>query len=640
MAESLNILLIEGRGGLARALLSSQTQIHVTHADRMAKAIALAAPARAAGGFSAILVDLALPDCQGLEAYRRAAGLLPGTPVLALTHDEDAAMVETLIAEGAQACLERDGLDGGALARAMQQAVLRSRAETRRFRTLFDSAPIGILLAAGRRVLMANPAAQELLGYGESEFASVSVLDLFPAAAKPILEGALDATAGAIPESRFSVDIARKQDGPLRCCVYVTGAAVNDAPAVALYLAALEEPEAEAPGSARLGARDHERQARKMEALGRLAGGVAHDFNNLLTAINGYSEHLLTLPGVEGPVASGLKAIKRAGETAASMTRGLMSFSRSEGGSAKPVNVDAAVREMAPMLQRLLGARVDFRVRPEAGAAAVLLEPGQLEQLLLNLCVNARDAMPEGGVLTLTTAVQDVGVGDVFTHLATGEGPHVTICVEDTGMGMGPETLECIFEPFYTTKRGGRGTGLGLATVYGIVGQAGGGISVESEVGAGSRFRIALSRATAEAPVAPSETGNAWTQSAGETVLVVEDEPSLREMILMILGRYGFQLVEAASAAEAMDIVSADPSAVDLVVTDVMLRGEGGHEMSESMQAVKPGLRTLFISGHSLESLADRGIIVPADAFLEKPFSPAQLAALVRTLLDTARKAH
>jgi two-component system cell cycle sensor histidine kinase/response regulator CckA len=651
MPENLSILLIENRGGIARALLSSQAGFTVVHADRLSKASALCSQPESQGAYQAILVDLALPESKGIDSFRRAAALLPGAPLVALYQGEVPGLAETAIAEGAQACLNKDGLDGGALAQALRQAVLRSRAEGRRFRALLDSAPIGILLAAGRRVIMANPSGLEILGRTEAELSQASVLDLFPEAVRPGLEKALDTADGDIPQARFTAELDRPDGSAQACQVFVTGAMLNNAPAVALYLATVEglpapasmQAESASPASAK-----HIRQARKMEALGRLAGGVAHDFNNLLTAINGYSEHLLTLPGAEGALASGLKAIRRAGDTAAALTRSLMSFSRSDGGEARSVRVDAAINEMAPVLQRLVGDVVEFRVKLEAGNAAVRLEPGQLEQLVLNLCVNARDAMPAGGSLTLTTSVQDVEPHSLFTHLAAkpgGSGEHVLISVQDSGTGMGAETLECLFEPFYTTKRGGRGTGLGLATVYGIVSQANGGINVESAPGRGSRFRIYLARDASAA-----ETGEDSAEGSGkdavwkpqpnrETVLVVEDEPSLREMILAILQRYGFALIEAASAAEAMDIVTERPDEIDLVVTDVMLRGEGGHELAEALQSVKPGLRTVFISGHSLESLADLGITVPADAFLEKPFSPAQLAAKVRSVLDAARKA-
>ena len=656
MPEILSLLLIENRGGIARALLSSQPGFTVVHADRLSKASALCAQS-GPGAFQIVLVDLSLPESKGIESFRRASALLPGAPLVTIDHGQDPDLAETAIAEGAQACLSKDGLDGGSLAQALRQAVLRHRAEGRRYRALFDSAPIGILLAAGRRVAMANPAGLEIIGRSETDLSHCSVLDLFPEGVRPQLEKALDAAEGEIPQARFSVDLDRPNASSLRCQVFVTGAMLNNAPAVALYLAENESLPA-----------DHLRQSRKMDALGRLAGGVAHDFNNLLTTINGYSEHLLTLPGAEGALASGLKAIRRAGDTAAAMTRGLMSFSHTEGGESRSVRVDAAITDMAPVLKRLAGNGTEFRIKLEAGDASVRLEPGQLEQLVLNLCVNARDAMPDGGVLTLTTSLEDPA-GDAgalphdgpfpafthFTHLApeAATGGRIVIAVQDNGIGMGPDTLECLFEPFYTTKRGGRGTGLGLAAVYGIVSQARGGINVSSAPGKGSRIQIHLIPELIPASIPEqTEAGNGghasqaasavqgWNpQPIRDTILVVEDEPSLREMILAILERYGFAMLEAASADEAMEIVAENPAAVDLVLTDVMLRGDSGHELSESLQAVKPGLRTVFISGHSLESLADRDILVPADAFLEKPFSPAQLAAKVRSVLDSARKA-
>jgi signal transduction histidine kinase len=500
---------------------------------------------------------------------------------------------------------------------------------------------------------MANPAALEILGRPETALGHLSVLDLFPVSSRTLLEKALDAGPGEIQETRFAAELQRPDGTTLRCQAYVTAAVVNDAPAVALYLASLEDkagtPIAASDAVDGAGERadegsrpspvGHILQGRKMDALERLAGGIAHDFNNLLTAINGYSEHLLTMPGATGSMESGLKAIRRAGETAAAMTRSLMSFSRTGNDEARPVPVDASILEMAPMLRRLLGASVELRVEPGAGTAAVLLEPGQLEQVILNLCVNARDAMPQGGVLTLSTSREEPDPGEAFTHMAPGNGPHVIIKVGDTGTGMGRETLECLFEPFFTTKQGGRGTGLGLATVYGIVSAAHGGIDVSSGPGEGSVFRIFLAVSEVEAEKGIPASEPVWKSRANsETVLVVEDEPSLREMIVTILERFGFKPIQAATADEAEDIVAARADEVDLVVTDVMLRGEGGHELAETLQVIKPGLRTVFISGHSLESLADRDIIVPADAFLEKPFTPAQLAAKVRFVLDSARK--
>lgn len=655
--ETLGILIIEGKSGLARALLAGRPGFRIVHAERMAKAEALAIPARAAGGFAAIVIDLSLPDCQGREAYRRAAALLPGTPMVALLRDAEPDLAETLIAEGAQACLEHEGLDGSALASAVRQAVARRRAELKRFRSLFDAAPMGILLAAGRRVLLANAAAQEILGYDEEGFAAFSVLEPFPPAARPILEGALDAPAPA--DARFSADLVRRDGSLARCRVHMAAATLNDAPVAALFLTPLAGEDAASPGAASDGA-SHTgpaRQARKMEALGRFAEGVAHDFANLLTAINGHSEHLLTLSGGAGPLAGGLRSIHRAGEQAADLARKLHSLTGADGGEAAPVAVDAALRDMEPVLRRMLGPEIDLRMEARAGAAAVMLEPGRLDQIILSLCANARDAMPQGGVLRVAAEAVEIDPATRFTHLAAGPGPAVAIRVEDEGSGMGPETLERLFEPFYSTKRGGRGKGTSLTAVYGIVEKAGGGIEVESAPGSGSRFRVLFPRvavpaAQAEAGLASAGATAKATEPArapqaapdpsapeGATVLVVEDEPSLREMIQAILARSGYAVLAAGSVEEAERIAAERGGEIDLIVTDVMLRGdEGGDGLAARLQTLRPGLRALFISGHPLEILAERGIHVPEDAFLEKPFTPSRLALRVRALLEASRK--
>jgi two-component system cell cycle sensor histidine kinase/response regulator CckA len=645
--ETLGILIIEGKGGIVRALLASRPGFKIIHADRMAKAEALAAPARAAGGFAAIVVDLGLPDCQDEEAHRRATALSPGTPIVALQRKSDPALAETLILAGAQACLEREGLDGGALAASIRQAVLRRRAETRRFRSLFDAAPMGILLAAGRRVLMANSAAQELLGYDEAGFASLSILTPFPPAARPLLEGALDAPAP--PEARFTADLSRHAGSSVRCRVDLAAAVLNDAPVMALFLTPLAEVSEEEPGNAKAAdSGSPALQLRKMEALNRFAEGVAHDFGNLLTTINGYSEHLLALSGDSGPMAGGLRAIHSAGESAADLARKLAGASQSEGGEPVSVVVDAALRELEPILLRMLGPGIDLRLETGAGEAAVALPPGRLERILMNLCSNARDAMPEGGILRVATEAMEIVPETGFTHLAAGPGAAVALKVEDEGIGMGPEVLERLFEPFFSTKRGGRGRGMALASVYGMVEKCGGGISVESVPGKGSRFRIALprgepipaagAREAAGAGLSAEKTATAMPGKTRGNILVAEDEPSLREMIQAILELGGFAVVTANSSDTAEE-VAAGRQDLDLLITDVMLRGdEGGDALAARLQAMRPGLRALFISGHSLETLTDKGIRIPAEAFVEKPFTPGQLLAKVRSLLNVARE--
>jgi signal transduction histidine kinase/ActR/RegA family two-component response regulator len=461
--------------------------------------------------------------------------------------------------------------------------------------------------------------------------AAISVLDPFPPAARPILENALDSREPA--PARFAAELARKDGGAASCRVHVS-AAWNDGPVAALFLEAL--PTADAPESVPA---NPGRQALKMEALGRMASGLAHDLSNLLAVVNGYSDHLLAQAGPVGSVTAGLKAIRRAGQSAADLARGLAEVVAGGGGETRPVGVDAALREQEPALRRILGEGIGLRLDLRAGTAAVLLEAGQLERALGNLCSNAREAMPAGGVVGISTEAVEIGSDAGFTHLSADPGPGVSITVEDTGLGMDAAALERLFEPFFTTKRGGRGLGMGLAAVYGMAARAGGGLAVESAPGAGSRFRLCLPRhvASAREDAAVGRASPA-VPAPGGSVLVIDDEPYLREMIQAILERAGFTVAGASDSDEAEALLARGPGEVDLVITDVMLPGETGHDLAARLSALKPGLRVLYISGHSRESLADRGIEVPADAFLEKPFTPARLAAAAKALLEAARE--
>ncbi len=640
----LTILLVEGRNGLISAMLAAEPNFKFLRTDRLTAAVRLLAESRSAGySCDLILIDLTTsaaalsPEDEGLDAFRLARALFPGIPIVTLGKSASGHIAEAMINEGAQACLQRDELDEKVLAVALRQAVLRNRAETRRFRALFDSAPIGILLAVGRRVVMANPDSLTTLGRSEDELNRLSILDLFPTHSRVLLEKALDADgAREIPEARFDAEISRP-DGTIRKCrVFVKGALLNNAPAVALYLAAM----AESSGVPERQDADQLHQTRKMEALARLAGGVAHDFNNLLTSINGYSEHLLTLTPEAGPVNHGLNAIRRAGQTAADMTRRLLSFSHAESAGKKTLCLDAALVVLAPQLEKVLGQAIELRWALRAPNVWVAIEPNQLEQLVMSLCLNAKEAMPHGGFLTLAT---DPPTSDAnrYSHLTPVAGNCVTLTLEDTGIGMTRTTLENLFEPFFSTKQGGYGTGLGLATVYGMVNQLGGGIAVTSTLGAGSRFEISLCVGVEMFEKKPQvvDVQKSWnTEGNQETILVVEDDSSLRDMLRTVLEQFGYTVQETASVSEALTILEGMPESIDLIVTDVMLRGEGGDVLWEKIQVLKPDQRMLFISGHSHEYLAEHGIAIPANAFLEKPFTPPKLAARVRSLLDSAAR--
>ncbi|MDB5313122.1 MAG: Blue-light-activated protein, partial [Gemmataceae bacterium] len=373
------------------------------------------------------------------------------------------------------------------------------------------------------------------------------------------------------------------------------------------------------------------RQAQKMEAVGRLAAGVAHDFNNLLTIINGYSEIVLdTLPAAD-PNRDLLAEIRNAGERSAGLTRQLLAFSRQTVLESRVLDPNALVRDAEKLLRRLIGEDVALTAHLAPDAGRILADPGQLEQALVNLCVNARDAMPEGGELTVRTRNEDVG-GD---RPDARPGPYVVITVTDTGHGMDEATKARIFEPFFTTKGVGQGTGLGLAMVYGFVRQSGGFVAVESEPGRGTRFDVYLPRASA-APKPGSGVVPGPVPRGTETILLVEDEAAVRGLARHVLAGCGYTVLEAAHGREAVRVAEAHRGKVDLVVTDVVMPGGmGGRRVAEAVAAAHPEAKVLYVSGYTDDAVVRHGVTEAGTAFLQKPFTPAVLARKVREVLDS-----
>jgi CheY-like chemotaxis protein len=368
-----------------------------------------------------------------------------------------------------------------------------------------------------------------------------------------------------------------------------------------------------------------------MESIGRLAGGVAHDFNNQLTVINGYSALALrhTEPG--DPRFHGLTEILRAGERAADLVRQLLAFSRRQALQPEILDLNATVSDMEKMLHRLVGEDVEIVVRLDPAIAPILADRHQIEQVIMNLAVNARDAMPAGGTLTLETGQRQLEGVCGTCHEQIRPGTYAELAVRDTGMGMDAHTLEHLFEPFLTTKGVGRGTGLGLSTVQGIVIQSGGHVEVESELGKGSAFRVHLP--VAELPaVRPSALPVADAVGGAETILLVEDQEEVRKFIATILGEYGYQVVQAQDAAQALRLCAAQP--VDLLVTDVVMPKMSGVELARRARLALPGLRALFISGYSEETHQREWASLEDEKFLQKPFSPEALAKKVREVLE------
>lgn len=376
-------------------------------------------------------------------------------------------------------------------------------------------------------------------------------------------------------------------------------------------------------------------QARKMEAIGRLAGGVAHDFNNILTGIQGYTQLSLEEIPADADVRLNLEEIGRAAERAARLTRQLLAFSRRQMMQPRVVDPNETVEELRDMLTRLIGEDVALSTALSPGAGCVLVDPGQLEQVIVNLSVNARDAMPTGGEVTIRTAGVRLEAGDLVDADGLKPGEYVELDVSDTGSGMPPEVIDRMFEPFFTTKEFGKGTGLGLSTVYGVVKQSGGHIRVESRPGAGTTFRVLFPRVEGEPERLPERPAPA-IEHAGETILLVEDDTAVRNLAGRVLRRRGYQVVEARDGAEAWVVFRSDPNAIHLVLSDVVMPELGGRELIERVVSARPGLPAILMSGYTDDVILRHGAREVGAGFLEKPFTPDGLAERVRAALDGA----
>ncbi len=375
------------------------------------------------------------------------------------------------------------------------------------------------------------------------------------------------------------------------------------------------------------------RQSQKMEAIGQLAGGIAHDFNNLLTTVIGYSNMALNQLSPHEPIREEIAEIQKAGERAANLTRQLLAFSRKQLFEPRVLDVNALIMESTRMLARLIGEHIRFVTDLEPALGHVRADPGQIEQVIVNLVVNARDAMPDGGTLTIRTRNAGADGAPRRARYGAPLWPHVVISVEDTGMGIDAETQKRIFEPFFTTKEKPHGTGLGLATVYGIVSQSGGQVVVDSEPGHGARFDIFLPLAEEAPEVRPPAEAPAVGRGS-ETILLVEDEDAVRDLTRRCLEARGYQVIQASSAEEAEEVLATRPMHLDLLLTDVVMPGASGPELARRLQADRSDLNVLFVSGYTDDSMAAHRVLDPGASFLQKPFTPDTLARKVREVLD------
>jgi signal transduction histidine kinase/CheY-like chemotaxis protein len=374
-------------------------------------------------------------------------------------------------------------------------------------------------------------------------------------------------------------------------------------------------------------------QARRMEAVGRLAGGIAHDFNNLLTIIKGYTE--LARQRAEGLPAlrNDIERIDDASERAAALVRQLLAFSRKQVLQPKNIDLNSIVNGVEQLLRRLMGEDIRIHTKLAADVGTIKADPSQIEQVLMNLLVNARDAMPRGGRLVIETCNAELDQVYAIEHVSVRPGRYVMLAVSDSGMGMSPETAAHIFEPFFTTKGGSRGTGLGLATSYGIVKQSGGYIWVYSEPGHGTTFKVYLPRVDATVETAAAMRPKTEVQRGSESILLVEDEEAVRDLTQTVLTSYGYKVIVTQDPEHALS-VAATGLPIQLVLTDVVMPSMSGRELVQKLTAKYPHLRVLYMSGYTDDIITSGGVLEAGLAFLQKPFTPATLAQKVRDVLD------
>ena len=516
---------------------------------------------------------------------------------------------------------------GSALERLRIEAALReSREQLQRAESV--ALVMTVHVGLDGRWLKVPPKLLELLGYSEAELRSRTVMELAHPEDLALIGAELrKLMSGEVRTSDHTVRLLRRDGGTI--WISANASPVQNAAGRTLYFLVYVRDVTE-----RKILEEQLRQAQKMEAVGQLAGGVAHDFNNLLTAIIGNAELLLRVIEPEDQRRMDVLEINRAAHRAATLVRQLLAFSRKQVLQPRVVDLNAVVTELSTMLQRIIGEHVALRLELQPELGRVLADPGQLEQVITNLAVNARDAMPSGGTLTIRTAGVDAADVPVESpESMTLVGPLVELSVQDDGVGMDERTLARLFEPFFTTKELGRGTGLGLATVYGIVRQSGGHIKVKSRLHHGSTFTVYLPRT--EGPGERLEEPLAWMDRprAAGTVLVVEDEESVRRLASRVLRARGYRVLEARDGAQALELMRDHEGPVDLLLTDIIMPGLGGPALAERMRGGRPDLKVLYITGYSEEAIRQHGVLPAGGALLEKPFTAHQLAERVRAAL-------
>jgi PAS domain S-box-containing protein len=586
--------------------------------------------------FEAVLLDLGLPDSQGLETLARLRTASRDAPIIVASGLDDEALALRAVELGAQDYIIKGRFDGERLERALRYAVARARVErlvrenAQQYGGLFDANPhpMWVIDADHLTFLAVNEAAIRAYGWSRMEFLSMSAGDLVPEPERQrFMQGLAAARSEGKPQVLGVAGTCRhlaRGDAVLEVELTVSAIPFRGRPA---YLGISTDVTENRRLQAELV------QANKMRALGQLAGGVAHDFNNALGIITGYAELVARDPRADPAIRERVERILQAARQSAGLTRQLLAFSRRQVLEPRVIDLNALVEELGGMLPGLIGGRADVTISTRDGLSPVRADRVQLQQVMLNLVINARDAMPRGGTVAIETF--DAGV-----RSQRGGEPRafVGLRVRDDGEGMDAQTAARVFEPFFTTKGEGQGTGLGLATVYGIVRQSGGSIEVESEPGRGTTFRVYLPAVEGAVDDDVSdERETAPVPGGRETVLLVEDSESLRDMVAEMLESAGYEVLEVPGPEAAIERSRAFEGGIDLLLTDMMMPVMNGRELAARLAELRPGIPVLFMSGYSSELLDVQGQPIPGVNLLQKPFTGRELLQRVREALGRSK---
>jgi PAS domain S-box-containing protein len=618
--EGIHVLLVEDNPGDARLFLelvrdTGAGRLKLEHVNRLSTAL----DRLSNGHFDVMLLDLSLPDEQGLNTLTRAHAHAPNVPIVVLTGLDDEALAVKAVRAGAQDYLVKGRVDGDLLVRSLRYATERGRAvqalerREEHYRSLIEnSLDLVSILNLNGTIRYASPSHERILGYpledlvGQNAFSFIHPDDL-----------AVVRAAFAHPDESASIECRFRHKDDTWRVLESFGRNLSHLPGVCGVVINSRD----ITDRKRLEEQLHHSQ--RMEAVGRLAGGVAHDFNNLLMVITGYSEMLLDSMHVGDPARDDLEQVAKAARRATDLTHQLLVFSRRQVARPLPINLNLLVQDMDRMLRRVLGEDVELINALASSLKTVRADPGQIEQVILNIAVNARDAMPNGGKLTIETA--GLLVTEEFEH-APQAGEYAMLSMADTGLGMDARVQARVFEPFFTTKE--HGTGLGLSTSYGIIKQSGGEIRVDSRPGCGTTFRIYL-------PVVEQSADDLETPQQSpvlrgtETILLVEDEDGVRRVVETMLKRHGYQVLSSASSTDAMGLAERHQGEIDLLITDVVMPGMNGRKMAECMLMLRARMKVLYVSGYG-ESIDSHA------AFLQKPFTTDELALKIREVLREA----